>query len=174
MGPCSERWSGFGRMAMPHKEIGIVVAMRREVAPLLGGVRALRANGLQFYELENAAVVVGGIGCKAAIRAAEALVGRYSPSTLVSAGIAGALTPQLKVGDVIRAREVVDAESGTRFVSQGGEGTLVTALSVSGAAEKRVLAERWNADVVDMEASAVAAVAQREWNGFHSYEVDFG
>jgi adenosylhomocysteine nucleosidase len=146
---------------MPHKEIGIVVAMRREVALLLGGTRAQQGDGIEFYELENVVVAVAGIGRKAASRAAEALTARYSPAMLVSAGIAGALTPQLKVGDVLRAYEVVDAESGTRFVSQGGEGTVVTVSSVSGEAEKRTLAERWNADVVDMEASAVATVAQR-------------
>ncbi len=73
---------------------------------------ARRTDGVEFYELEDAVVAVGGIGREAASRAAEALVARYSPSVLVSAGIAGALTPKLKVGDVVRAREVVDADSG--------------------------------------------------------------
>lgn len=148
-------------MVMPHKEIALVVAMRREVAPLLAGIRAQQSDGVEFYDLPNVVIAVGGIGRNAARRAGEAVVAQYSPSVLVSAGIAGALTPDLKVGDVIRAREVVDADSGVRFAAQSGEATVVTVSSVSGSEEKRVLATRWGATVVDMESSAVAAVAQR-------------
>ncbi len=54
----------------------------------------------------------------------------------------------------------VDAESGARFKTAGGESMIVTAASVSGPAEKRMLADRYQADVVDMESAAVAAVAQ--------------
>ena len=152
--------------------------MSREVAPLLAGVRGRQSDGVEFYELPNAVIAVGGIGRDAAGRAAEAVVAQYSPSVLVSAGIAGALTPDLKVGDVIRAREVVDADSGVRFAAHGGEATVVTVSSVSGSAEKRALATRWGAAVVDMEASAVAAVAQRHGAQFAamkavSDELDF-
>ncbi len=146
---------------MPHKLVAIVVAMRREVAPLLVGHRPMKIGGVEYFELESAVVAVGGIGQAAAQRAASALIERYSPSVMVSAGVAGALTAGLKVGDVVHAREVVDANSGERFAAVGDAGTIVTASSVSGAAEKRVLAQRWQADVVDMEASAVAQVAQQ-------------
>lgn len=161
MAHCGARLSGFGQMAMPSRNIGIVVAMRREVAPLLAGVRPVRLDGIEFYQLESAAVAVAGIGGQAAQRAAEALVARYSPSVLVSAGMAGALTPKLRVGDVVRAHEVVDADSGVRFPTQGGTETLVTISSVSGPSEKKALAERTGAASVDMEASAVGIVAQR-------------
>jgi adenosylhomocysteine nucleosidase len=146
---------------MPHRDIAIVVAMSREVAPLLAGIRARQSDGVEFYELQNAVIAVGGIGRDAAGRAAEAVVEQYSPRVLVSAGIAGALKPDLKVGDVIRASEVVGADSGVRHLMSGGEVTVVTASSVNGSAEKRALARRWGAAVVDMESSAVAAVAQR-------------
>lgn len=146
---------------MPHKEFALVVAMSREVAPLLTGIRVRHNDGVQFYELPNAVVAVGGIGRKAAGRATEAVVAQYSPSVLMSAGIAGALTPDLKVGNVVRARDVVDADSGVRFVTNGGQATVVTVSSVSGPDEKRALAAQWGATVVDMEASAVAAVAHR-------------
>jgi adenosylhomocysteine nucleosidase len=151
---------------MPHKDVAVVVAMRREVAPMLSGARAIHADDVEFYELENAVVAMAGMGRQAAGRAAEAVVARYTPGLLVSAGIAGALTPGLKVGHLIRARQVVDADSGAHFVTQGGVGTVVTVSSVSGSAEKHALAKRWSAAVVDMEASAVAAVAQRSGIGF--------
>ena len=135
--------------------------MRRELAPLLRGVRSLRADGVEFFELETAAVAIGGIGRIAACRATEAVIAKYAPSVIVSAGIAGALSLALKVGDVVQAREVVDADSGARFTASGGESIVATVSSVSGQSDKRMLADRWNADVVDMEAAAVAAVAHR-------------
>jgi len=147
-------------MAMPHKSIAVVVAMRREVAPLLRRLRGERADGIEFFEFENAVVAVGGIGRIAAWSAAEAVVARYSPAMLISAGIAGALTVTLKVGDIVRGSEVVDADSGARFMASGGESVMVTVSSVSGPADKRMLADRYKADVVDMESAAVAAVAR--------------
>ncbi len=90
---------------------------------------------------------------------AEAAIAKYEPSVIVSAGIAGALTAALKVGDVVHAREVVDTDSGVRFTAFGGESVVATVASVSGPAEKRMIADRWKADVVDMEAAAVAEVA---------------
>lgn len=126
---------------------------------MLHGRRAEKNGGLEFFELDAAVVVVGGLGQPAARRAAQAVVERYSPVRLVSAGIAGALKTGMKVGDVIRAREVVNSASAERFVAGGNAGTVVTVTSVSGPAEKRALATRWSADVVEMEAAAVAEVA---------------
>ncbi|HEY4900394.1 MAG TPA: phosphorylase [Terriglobales bacterium] len=146
-------------MAMHHKGIAVVVAMRRELAPLLRGAQGKRAGGVEYFELENAVIVVGGIGRIAAWRAAQAVVARYAPRVLISAGIAGALTT-LKVGDVVRGSEVVDADSGARFMASGGESVVVTVSSISGPAGKRILADRYAADVVDMESAVVAAVAR--------------
>jgi adenosylhomocysteine nucleosidase len=145
---------------MPRKIIAVVAAMRRELEPLLTGVRGQQANGVEFFELENAVATVGGIGRGAARKATEAVITNYQPRFVISAGIAGALTPALKVGDVVHAREVVDADSGARFVAADGESVVATVASVRGPAEKRMIAQRWSADVVDMEAAAVAAVAQ--------------
>ena len=145
---------------MPHKPVAVVVAMRREVAPLLLGHRPRKIGAVEYFELESAVIAVGGIGQAAAQRAAYALIEKYSPGVLVSAGIAGALTDALKVGDVVHAREVVDVGTGERFASDGEAGTIVTVSSVSGVAEKRALPQRWQADVVDMEASAIAQVAR--------------
>ena len=144
---------------MPHKPVAVVAAMGRELAPLLKGLRAQKLAGIEFFELPSAVVAVGGVGRNAAGRASEAVIGKYSPSVLVSAGIAGALTSKLHVGDVVNAHEVVDTDSGERFAATGIEGTVATVSAVSGEAEKRMLAERWRADAVDMEASGVARIA---------------
>lgn len=178
MGRCGVRWSGFGQTAMLRKSVAIVAAMRREVAPLLRGIRPRQTDGVEFFELESAVIAIGGIGRQAAARATEAVVATYEPNVIVSAGIAGALTASRNIGDIVYAREVVDAESETRFAASDGTAVVLTVSSVSGLAEKQIVAERWKADVVDMEAAAVAAVAQKRGIEFAaikaiSDEVDF-
>lgn len=147
---------------MPRKKpIAIVVAMSREVAPLLRKAQKNERQGLSLFELESAVVVAGGIGRRAARRAAEFVVDYAQPELLISAGVAGALAPTLHVGDVLHAREVVDSESGVRFITRGGDCVLVSAAGVTGEAEKRALSERFAGEAVDMEAAAVAQVAQQ-------------
>jgi len=145
---------------MPHKGLAIVAAMRRELAPLLRGLRPQQADAVEFFELESAVVAIGGIGRNAARRAAEAVVATYSPDAMISAGVAGALSPALKIGEIVRSRGAVDADRGMVF-SAGGDARVVTVSSVNGPAEKRTIAQRWKfAEVVDMEAAAVAEVAE--------------
>ena len=145
---------------MSNKPVAVVAAMSRELAPLLKGLQAQKYAGIEFFELPSAVVAVGGVGRSAAGRASEAVIQRYSPAVLVSAGVAGALTSRLHVGEVVNAREVVDADSGERFAAMGTTGTVATVAMVSGPGEKKVLADRWQADVVEMEAAAVAGVAR--------------
>jgi len=163
---------------MLRRSVAVVAAMRRELAPLLRGIRPRRADGVEFFELESAVVAIGGIGRKAARRAVEAAVAGYDPVMIISAGTAGALSPVLKVGDIVRSRGAVDAESGVVF-SAGGDPLVVTVSSVGGPAEKQAISRRWGAaDVVDMEAAAVAEVAEGRGIWFAaikaiSDEVDF-
>ncbi len=144
---------------MPHKAVGIVVAMAREVEALVRGARKVSLSGMDCFELEAAVVVASGVGQKAARRAAQAVIKSYSPSVLISAGLAGALTERCKVGDLISAQAVVEAGSGDRFAACGDAGLVVTYATVGDEAAKRALATKWHADVVDMEAAAVAQVA---------------
>lgn len=135
--------------------------MRRELAPLLRGHRAIRVDGVLLFDMGNAVVAVGGIGRWAAGRAAEALVQYASPEILVSAGIAGALRGELQVGDVVTAQEVIDVESGTEYATSGGMGILATVSAITNSKQKPLLHSRYSADVVDMEAAAVAKVARK-------------
>ena len=140
-----------------------------EVSPLLDGVKAERVNGVDLFELPTAVVAVGGIGEKFARRAAEVAIEYAQPKLLLSAGIVGALSPKLKVGDVGRIREVVDVASGIRYpTTGGGDWVLATSQDVSDAAEKRDLLAKYGADVVDMEAAAVAQVAKERGLEFAS------
>jgi adenosylhomocysteine nucleosidase len=145
---------------MPHKPVAIVAAMRVEVAPIIGRLRSQQVNGVDIFELPNAIVAVGGIGGKFARRAAEVVVEYAQPKRLISAGVVGAISPALKVGDVGHVREVVDVATGVRYPCQSGDWILVTSQDVSDAAEKQQLRAKHGADVVDMEAAAVAQVAK--------------
>ncbi len=145
---------------MPHKPVAVVAAMSRELAQLLGKRQPRQVNGVALFDLERAVVAVGGIGERSARRAAETAIDDAQPTLLFSAGIAGAISPMLKVGDVGRIREVVDVATGERYPADGGEWVLATSQDVSNAAEKRELLTKYGADVVDMEGAAVARVAR--------------
>jgi len=145
---------------MLHKPIAIVAAMPMELAPLLGRMQPQKINGVDLFELERAVIAVGGIGEKRARLAAEAACQFAQPELLLSAGIAGAISPKLKVGDVGRIREVVDVATGQRYPTRGGEWVLATSQDVSDPAKKRELLTKYGADVVDMEGAAVAQVAK--------------
>ncbi len=140
-----------------------------ELAPLIGNIMPQTVNGVDVFELPQAIVAVGGIGEKFARRAAEVAVEYAQPKLLLSAGIVGAISPMLKVGDVARIREVVDVATGERYpTSGGGEWVLATSPDVSDAAEKHELFTSFGADVVDMEAAAVARVAREHGLDFAS------
>ncbi|HUI85148.1 MAG TPA: hypothetical protein VL240_13040 [Candidatus Binatia bacterium] len=146
---------------MSHKDIAIVAAMRLELSPLIGKLPSQQVSGVELFELPGALVAMGGIGEKCARRAAEVAIGHVQPKLLLSAGMVGAVSSRLKVGDVGRIREVVDAATGARYAaSGGGVWVLATAQDVSDAKEKHELLTKFGVDVVDMEAAAVAQAAQ--------------
>lgn len=127
---------------------------------MLNGVKPEQIDGVDLFDLLNAVVAVGGIGEAFARRAAEVAIKRAQPKLLLSAGIVGAISPKLKVGDVGRIREVVDVATGSTYATTGGDWILATSQDVSDAAEKSQYLTKFGADVVDMEAAAVAQVAK--------------
>lgn len=119
-----------------------------------------------FFERESALVVCSGVGQDAALMAADAALSKSGAQVLVSAGFAGALQPEGRVADVLCPALVVGAESGERFNTLGGRGTLVSSRQVVQSREKRQFGARFGAEAVDMEAVAVAALAQQRAVGF--------
>src|SRR3954466_14740914 len=150
------------------KKLAIVAALEREVAPLfkdgdweVATVR-LGERELRIRERDGVLVTCGGIGAAAARSAAEA-VHKHAKGELsgyISAGYAGALTPELKVGDVVQPGHVITPE-GVQHASHGikADGVLISSANVAGADAKRDLAIRHSAKAVDMEAHAVADFA---------------
>ena len=111
--------------------------------------------------------VVGGAGVERARMAATALVTGHAPSTLVSAGFAGGLAPGLSRGSVIHPSRSLRAGRAPIPLLPGpsaagaiaGVDLVTVDAVVATAAAKRALHEATGASIVDMETSAVAAVA---------------
>ena len=117
------------------------------------------------------AVAVGGMGRPAAARAADVLIAGHRPRWLISAGFAGALNPAYARNDLIVAHEVIDRDGSVvpgrpatrdwERASSMRRGRLLTVdRVVLRAAEKDELHRSYQADLVDMETSAVAAICQ--------------
>jgi len=125
--------------------IGIVCALRAEAPKLAAG----------------AVVAVGGMGRANAGRAAEALAARHRLTGLIAAGFAGALTPDLRAGDVVIDTEVAAWRAAAeRSGAALGRIATVDRIIRTGA-ERRALAASTGALAVDMESDAVAEVARR-------------
>jgi uridine phosphorylase len=116
---------------------------------------------LRVREHEGVLVVCGGIGAAAAYSAAELLYqhARGELSGFISAGYAGALTAELRVGDVVQPEHVV-TPGGEQHPAHGSDGVLVSSAEVATPAAKHELAIRHSAKAVDMEAHAVADFAR--------------
>src|SRR5512141_3018289 len=116
MMPCAAPAIGSRPTDMSER-IAMVAALEAEVVPLVGRWKRLTwevgGRAVTVFEHDHAVLLCGGIGAAAARRAADALVQRIAPAAFLSLGLAGALQPQGRVGDVIWPAEVVDAASGT-------------------------------------------------------------
>lgn len=149
-------------MAMPR--LAVVAALEREVRPLLKSwrVRETEHAGrrFRFFEDGDVVLVCGGVGATAARRASESVIALFDPQVICSAGFAGALDPKLKVGDLVRPATVINAGDGSRTAVNGGAGVLVSFGSVADPEQKRKLRDSFAAEIVDMEAAAVACSAQ--------------
>ena len=151
-----------------NTRIAIVAAMERELAPLVRDwdLSTINTNGrtLICYESGDAVAVFGGMGCKRSEEAARAVMEKYTPQVLISAGLAGALIRSMKAGNIVLPNVIMDAASGTEYrCNLGGDviggGVLVSNFEIAGKETKPELVECFHALVVDMEAAGVAKVA---------------
>jgi adenosylhomocysteine nucleosidase len=169
-------------------DVGIVAALPIEVDDLVKGLKKVwkyQAVAVPVIEGEHAgkivAVAVGGMGRQAARRAADVLISGHRPRWMISAGFAGALNPAYARNDLILASEIIDREGSCYPVDPPPEvganiphahGRLLTVDQVVvRAAEKDELHRSYQADLVDMETSAVAALCSERQIRFLSVRV---
>jgi adenosylhomocysteine nucleosidase len=173
-------------------KIAIIAALEHELRTLIKGwpSRTIHHEERQFkvYESSYAAVICSGIGAEAGRRAAEAVIANYAPALLISAGIAGALVPELHVGETIFPEIAIDAGDSSRHQSSIkatpisdtplAKTIVVSYPEIAGAEQKRKLGKAYNAHAVDMESASVARAAEAHGLPFIaiksiSDEVDF-
>jgi adenosylhomocysteine nucleosidase len=156
-------------------DVGVVAALPIEVAPLLRRLRNARKYSNQRQSIVEGecagklvALAVTGPGRKAAARGARLLLTGHRPRWMISAGFGGALVPALERFDVVFANEVLDLDKAHFTIDVGiptdeettrvFAGRLLTVdRIIRTAAEKADLRRTYQADIVDMETSAVAA-----------------
>ncbi|MGC2161408.1 MAG: nucleoside phosphorylase [Silvibacterium sp.] len=154
------------------KRIAIVAALPGELKPL---VRGWQTRGRNLWtgrigEVE-AIAIAGGMGGAAAERAAARVFAEAKPDVLVSYGWAGALTCAVKPPAACAISEVVDAGSGARYATgYAGGYRLITLDHVAHEDEKRGLAEKHQAVLVDMEAATVARMAAERGVAFYCFK----
>jgi adenosylhomocysteine nucleosidase len=160
-------------------DVGIVAALPIEVGDLIDRFHRIRkyqsAHGTVVegeYAGKIVALIIAGAGRRAARRAADVLMAGHRPHWMISAGFAGALDPALDRNDLVLPHEVVDPEGGCFSVEQPtalgnglgpAKGRLLTVdRLILTPREKEELRRTYQADFVDMESSAVAALCQEK------------
>lgn len=157
--------------------IGLVAALPSELQPLTRGWKRTGSDPAPIFhgrigdhEIFAAAA---GMGSRAVTRACDAVLAAAPPDapidTLVSIGYAGSLSCGLRPPDACAIREVIDATTGERFLTDPLPSQfsspirpqrLVTLDRVADPEAKRLLAEQHQATLVDMEAATVASFSR--------------
>ncbi len=148
--------------------IGIIAALAGELKPLVrrwdrqpSGVKGISV-WTTSRDGDELIAVAGGMGTAAATRSVAAAEFLGALDMLISVGWVGALGAGMKTRECYIPSEIIDAQTGERFVLADGERRLrlVTTVRVADAREKQRLRESYGAAMVDMEAAAVARLAQ--------------
>jgi len=184
-----EEWAAAGEATRTDEsaaepsscDVGVVFALAVEAGgleDLLAGITTIRGHGFlaRRGKLNHRSVVAvrSGAGRDAAARAAEAVISGHRPQWVISAGFAGALTPQLKRHDLVMADSLVDLHGNRLTVDlkvdpaslAGAPGVHVGPLLSADRIirlprEKASLGEKHQAIVADMETFAVAEVCRQ-------------
>lgn len=149
--------------------IGIIAALPGELNPLVkrwDRLPSAKLSGVKMWQRPEKAgtdqviAVCAGMGAPAARRAFAAAEFLGALDVVLSVGWAGALI-KAQSGCLV-ASEVIDAQTGERFLLTSAERRLrvVTTVSVVARADKQRLEETYSAVAVDMEAAVVARLAE--------------
>ena len=162
---------------LTHADIGIVHATPIEISPFLDRcdrVRKYTGGDLVFRGARFGAIRIAfaqcGMGFEPARRATQALIDGHSPKWIVSAGFSGALRPEMRVGDIVVANEIVSPHGQQLTLDMNMEpdpakgrfvGKLLTVDQIiRTVAEKKQLGDTFGALAIDMESLAVAQMCR--------------
>ena len=148
--------------------IGIIAALPGELKPLVRGWERRRTGvkGISVWITQRCAdeliAVSGGMGADAAMRSFSAAEFLGPLDMVLSVGWAGALDAAMKPGTCYVPSEVIDVQTGERFLlaASARRLRLTTTVQVADAREKQRLRDSYGAALVDMEAATIARLAQ--------------
>jgi adenosylhomocysteine nucleosidase len=150
----------------------MIAALPRELERLVRGWERRELPGKVFVYTNGSAVAAcAGMGAARVALAVEAAMNEGPVTALVSVGLAGACDPALRVGDIVRAGEVIDSGTGERYSDAQFRQVLLTTPEIASVAEKRRLYSAYGAAAVDMEAATVARIALRHGLDFQAIKV---
>ena len=96
------------------ENIGIVVAMdeeKAEIEKLISNKEIKKTNNLKFIigkiKDKNIVLVQCSVGKVNAARTTQKLIDKFNITTIINVGVAGAINSNLKIGDVIIAKKVI-------------------------------------------------------------------
>ena len=96
------------------ENIGIVVAMdeeKAEIEKLISNKEIKKINNLKFIigkiKDKNIVLIQCGVGKVNAARTTQKLIDKFNVTTIINVGVAGAINSNLKIGDVIIAKKVI-------------------------------------------------------------------
>ncbi len=96
------------------KDIGIIVAMKEElieIAKILEDIRTEQKYDLAFFKgkihNKNIILVESGVGKVNAARVTQVLIDNYKVDSILNVGAAGALDPNLNIGDIVIAEKLI-------------------------------------------------------------------
>jgi adenosylhomocysteine nucleosidase len=145
--------------------VAIIAAMPGELKPLVRGWKSQARETVKTWSHQADAdayvAACAGAGQAAATRAFGAIEQEGPIDLVFSVGWAGGLSAEVALGEAYNVAGVIDVQTGERFSCEGGAGSLWLATSpkVADATEKRRLAISYGASLVDMEAAAIARLA---------------
>ncbi len=101
-------------MAIQKKTIGIIGSMDVEIEQYLKSSEPKKTtdwNGITFHEVslfgKNAVIVKSGVGKVFAAMVCERLIDEFNPRAVIFTGVAGALNPDLEIGDVVLSKTCI-------------------------------------------------------------------
>lgn len=107
-------------------------------------------------------LLITGMGARNAERSTRAALKSIRSTTVFSCGFAGALNPELKIGDVVFATESLDGSLAKRLRSNGAKSVsffCAERVAIT-SAEKSALRARTGADAVEMESEIIQRICR--------------
>lgn len=94
--------------------IGVVAALKEEIEPLveaMDDVRASKWGKRSTYEGVigscQVVAVAGGVGKVKAAACTQHLIDEFAPEAIICCGVAGAVNPELKIGDIVISKRAL-------------------------------------------------------------------